>query len=102
MAASEDISYLMKATENVKNHTKIVTVMVRQIKQNVKGSKKVLERNSPMKRKLTKLKTMKKKIKPLQSEPKQLFNKNIKHPYSNRVGEDQKSCDSSIELKLLR
>ena len=102
MAASEDISYLMKATENVKNNTKTLTVMVRQIKQNVKGSKIVLERNSPMKRKLTKLKTTKKKIKPLQSEPKQLFNKNIKHPYSNRVGEDQKSCDSSIELKLLR
>ena len=40
-----------------------------------------------MKRKLPKLKTMKKKIKPLQSEPKQLFNKNIKHPYLNRVGE---------------
>ena len=77
----------MKATENVKNHTKTITVMVRQIKQNIKGSKIVLERNSPMKRKLPKLKTMKKKTKPLQSEPKQLFNKNIKHPYLNRVGE---------------
>ena len=61
--------------------------MVRQIKQNIKGSKILLERNSPKKRKLLKLKTVKKKIKRLKSEPKQLFNKNIKHPYSNRVGE---------------
>ena len=30
---------------------------------------------------------MKKKIKQLKSEPKQLFNKNIKHTYSNRIGE---------------
>ena len=30
---------------------------------------------------------MKKKVKRLKSEPKQLFNKKIKHPYTNRVGE---------------
>ena len=30
---------------------------------------------------------MKKKIKRLKPEPKQLFNKNIKHTYSNRIGE---------------
>ena len=82
-----DLSYLMKDTENAKNHTKTINLMVRQIKQNIEGSKILLERNSPRKRKLLKLKTVKKKIKRLKSEPKQLFNKNIKHPYSNRVGE---------------
>ena len=80
-----DLSYLMTDTENAKNHTKTINLMVRQIKQNIEGSKILLERNSPRKRKLLKLKTVKKKIKRLKSEPKQLFNKNIKHPYSNRV-----------------
>ena len=82
-----DLSYLMKDTENAKNHTKTINLMVRQIKQNIEGSKILLERSSPRKRKLLKLKTVKKKIKRLKSKPKQLFNKNIKHPYSNRVGE---------------
>ena len=77
----------MKDTENVKNHTKTINLMVRQINQNIKGNKIFLERTSPWKRKLPKLKTVKKKIKRLKSEPKQLFNKNTKHPYSNRVGE---------------
>ena len=61
--------------------------MARQIKQSIKGSKILLERSSPRKRKLPKLKAVKKKIKRLKSEPKQLFNKNTKHPYSDRVGE---------------
>ena len=61
--------------------------MVRQIKQNIKGSKMLLERSNLRKRKLPKLKTVKKKIKRLKSEPKQLVNKNIKHTYSNRIGE---------------
>ena len=74
-----DLSYLMKDTENVKNHAKTINLMVRQIKQNIKGSKILLERNSPKKRKLLKIKTVKKKTKRLKSEPKQLFNKNIKH-----------------------
>ena len=55
--------------------------MVRQIKQSIKSSKILLERSSPRKRKLTKLKTVKKKIKRLKSKSKQLFNKNTKHPY---------------------
>ena len=42
-----------------------------------------METSSPRERKLRKLKTVKKKIKRLKSESKQLF----KHPYSNRVGE---------------
>ena len=61
--------------------------MARQIKQSIKGSKILLERSSPRKRKLPKLKAVKKKIKRLKSEPKQLFSKNTKHPYSDRVGE---------------
>ena len=52
--------------------------MARQIKQSIKGSKILLERSSPRKRKLPKLKAVKKKIKRLKSEPKQLFNKNTK------------------------
>ena len=47
----------------------------------------VVKQSSPRKRKLPKLKTVKKKLKRLKSEPKQLFNKNTKHPYSNWVGE---------------
>ena len=46
-----------------------------------------MERNSPRKRKLSKLETVKKRIKNVKSEPKQLFNKNIKHPYSNLIRE---------------
>ena len=57
--------------------------MVRQTKQNLKGSKILLERSSPRKRKLPKLKT----VQVLKPKPKQLFNKNMKHPYSNRAGE---------------
>ena len=60
--------------------------MVRKIKQNMKSSKILLEKNSPRRRKLHKLKTVKKKIKRLKSELKQLLNKNINYPYSNRVG----------------
>ena len=45
----------MKDAENAKNHTKTIYLMVRQITQNIKGSKILLERNSPRKRKLLKL-----------------------------------------------
>ena len=82
-----NVTSSMKDTEDVKNHTKTTSLMVKQIKQSIKGSKILLERSSPRKRKLPKLKTVKKKIKRLKSEPKQLFNKNTKHPYSNWVGE---------------
>ena len=77
----------MKDTENVETHTKNVNLMVTQIKQNTKGSKILLERNNPRQRKLTELKAVKKKIKRLKSELKQLLSKNIKHPYSDLVGE---------------
>ena len=78
----------MKDTENVETHTKTVNLMVTQIKQNTKGSKILLERNNPKQRKLTELKAVKKKIKRLKSELKQLLSKNIKHPYSDLVGEN--------------
>ena len=52
----------MKETENVKTYTKTANLMVRQIKQDIKGSKILLETNSPRKRKLLKLKTVKKKL----------------------------------------
>ena len=71
----------MKDSENVKNHRQTINLMVKQIEQSIKSSKILLERSSPRKRKLTKLKTVKKKIKRLKSKPKQLFNKNTKHPY---------------------
>ena len=41
-----DLSCLMKGTENVKNYTKTINLMVREIKQNIKVSKILLERNS--------------------------------------------------------
>ena len=63
-----DVSYLKKQTENVETYAKTINFMLRQIKQNMKGSTILLERNSPRKRKLTKLKTVKKKIKRLKSE----------------------------------
>ena len=44
-----------------------------------------MEGNSPRKNP-TKLKAVKKKIKRLIFKPKQVLNKYIKHPYSNRVG----------------
>ena len=81
-----DLCYLKKDPENVKTYTKAINFMVRKIKQNMKSSKILLERNSPRRRKLHKLKTVKKKIKRLKSELKQLLNKNINYPYSNRVG----------------
>ena len=52
----------MKETENVKTYTKTANLMVRQIKQDIKGSKILLETNSPRKRKLLKLKTVKKNL----------------------------------------
>ena len=73
----------MKDTENVETHTKNVNLMVTQIKQNTKGSKILLERNNPRQRK----QAVKKKTKRLKSELKQLLSKNIKHPYSDLVGE---------------
>ena len=63
-----DVSYLKKNTENVETYTKTINLMVRQIKQNIKGSTILLERNSLRKRKLSKLKTVKKKIEGLISE----------------------------------
>ena len=77
----------MKVTENVETHAKTVNLMVTQIKQNTKGSKILLERNNPRQRKLTELKAVKKKIKRLKSELKQLLSKNIKHPCSDLIGE---------------
>ena len=90
----------MKDTENVKNHRKTINLMVKQIKQSTKGSKILLERSSPRKRKLPKVKTVKKKIKRLKSEPKQLFNKNTKHPYSNRVGERAEMMRQFYQAKI--
>ena len=37
----------MKDTENVETYTKTVNLMVREIKQNIKGNKTLLERNNP-------------------------------------------------------
>ena len=90
----------MKDTENVKNHRKTINLMVKQIKLSIKGSKILLERSSPRKRKLPKVKTVKKKIKRLKSKPKQLFNKNTKHPYSNRVGERVEMMRQFYQAKI--
>ena len=92
----------MKDTENVKNHRKTINLMVKQIKLSIKGSKILLERSSPRKRKLPKVKTVKKKIKRLKSTPKQLFNKNTKHPYSNRVGERAEMMRQFYREKIIK
>ena len=95
-----DLSYLMKGTKKVKNPTETINLMVSQIKRNIKGGKILLERNSPKKRKLFKLKTVNKKIKRLKSRPKELFSKNINHPYSNRVGEKAEMMRQFYRAKI--
>ena len=96
-----DLCYLKKNTEKIKTYTKAVNSMVRQSKQNMKSSKILFERNSVRNRKLPKLKTVKKKIKRLKSEPKQLFNENINQSYfkpSRRISRDDTTVLSGKNL----
>ena len=51
----------MKDSENVKNHRQTINLMVKQIEHSIKSSKILLERSSPRKRKLPKVKTVKRK-----------------------------------------
>ena len=74
--------------------------MVSQIKPKRKGSKILFEKNSPKKQELPKSKTVKKKIKWLKSEPKQLFNKNIKHPYTERVEQRAEMMRQFYQAKI--